>query len=44
MLLLQYAKKDVNEVWFVKYPSKYHNETNYSYFKYSALLIRTTVS
>ena len=26
MLYLQYVKKDVNEVRFVKYPSKYQNE------------------
>ena len=26
MLLLQYVKKDMNEVRFVKYPTKYQNE------------------
>ena len=26
MVLLQYAKKDMNEVRFVKYPTKYQNE------------------
>ena len=31
MLLLQYAKKDVHEVRFIKYPSKYQNENKIIY-------------
>ena len=45
MLLLQYAKKDMNEVWFVKYLTKYQNENKIIHILTNPCLpIRITIS